>query len=502
MRANKAVYRWRPAAYWILPVLLLAFLASGCTTGINPVSGNRRALGYSWEEEKKLGQQADQQIQQQFGFYDDENLNAYVRRVGQEVLQESHLRRPDTPEKFRNTEFTFRVLDSPVINAMALPGGYVYVTRGLMAHLNNEAQLSLVLGHEVAHVAARHASQQAAKQQFAQLGLIAGAIGGEIAGLSGGSILQLGSQAAQLLFLSYSRDNEREADRLGVEYASLAGYKAQEGAAFFHSLERIQEQSGQDIPTWQSTHPDPGDRQERVAELAQQWAPKAPEQRVQQEEYYSSIEGIVLGQNPRQGFTQSGMFYHPELRFQFPVPRNFSVTNQPTVVAIVAPDQQAVIQFTISEGSSAQAAARQLAGQEGIQVIEQGPARSGRLPAYAVEARAQTQQGQTLHLLSYYVEYDGNVYNFLGVTEESRYATYENIFLDTMRGFAPLNDPEILNVEPTRLEIHPAGRTAAFQSFLPSPLPRDLTAEGVAIMNQVRLDQQIERGRPLKLPQR
>ena len=215
--AQPGLLRWTRA--WIV-LLIVALAASGCTTGVNPVSGNRRAYGYSWEEELRLGEQADQQIVQQYGLYDDEEVQAYVDRVGQDILEESHMRRADTPEQFRNTEFTFRVLDSPIVNAFALPGGYVYVTRGLMAHVNNEAQLAVVLGHEIAHVAARHASQQAAKQQFAQLGLIAGAIGGELAGVSGGNILQLGSQATQLLFLKYGRDNERESDRLGGEYAS------------------------------------------------------------------------------------------------------------------------------------------------------------------------------------------------------------------------------------------------------------------------------------------
>ena len=175
------------------------------------------------------------------------------------------MKREDTDQKFRETEFYFKVLDSPVVNAFALPGGYVYFTRGLMAHLNNEAQLSVVIGHEIGHVAARHASQRAMRQQLGQIAVIGGAVlGQELLGLPGGNILNLSSQAAELLFLSYSRDAERESDELGVEYAAMTGFTAAEGAEFFTSLKRISEQSGQSIPTMMSTHPDPGERENRI----------------------------------------------------------------------------------------------------------------------------------------------------------------------------------------------------------------------------------------------
>jgi len=232
----------------LMPLALIVVVgaSSGCvTTGTNPISGNKRAYAYSWEEEVKLGTEADKQIQQQYGIYENKELQQYVDRVAQKVLAESHMRRPDAQAKFRNTEFTFRVLDSPIINAFALPGGYVYVTRGLLAHLNNEAQLAVVLGHEIGHVAGRHASKQAAKQQFMQGLLVGGAVAGQVAfgGNVGENVLGLGGSAAQLLSLSYSRGNERESDQLGVEYATMAGYDAAEGAEFFTSLKRKQKQS-------------------------------------------------------------------------------------------------------------------------------------------------------------------------------------------------------------------------------------------------------------------
>ncbi|NBB73781.1 MAG: M48 family metalloprotease [Bacteroidetes bacterium] len=490
---------WTPAAI----VLLIATLfASGCTIGVNPVSGNRRAYGYSWEEELRLGRQADQQIVQQYGLYDNEEMQAYVDRLGRDILEESHMRRAGTPEQFRNTEFTFRVLDSPIVNAFALPGGYVYITRGLLAHVNNEAQLAVVLGHEIAHVAARHASQQAAKQQLAQLGLLAGAIGGELAGLPGGDILQLGGQATQLLFLKYSRDNERESDRLGVEYAAMNGYAVNEASRFFESLERIQEQSGQSLPTWQSSHPDPGAREQTMLELAEKWRAQLqqPLDKINQATYYDEIEGLVLGENPRQGFTRDGRFYHPDLRFQFPVPSAWQVNNQPRQVVMVSSNQNALMVFTIAQEDSPEAAAQELAGQQGLTVLEQGDERVSGLSARRVLAEGQTQQGQTVRMLAYFIAYDGNVYQFQGLTLASAYDTYRPTFQRTMRGFATLNDSSILSIQPTRLTVRPAERSASFEALVAGfGLPESFTINELAILNQLAVEEQVSAGRSLKL---
>lgn len=507
-----AVRRLRSVRWFSLRLLLpLLFLVStagtGCvTTGTNPISGNTRAYAYSWEEEVKLGTEADQQIQQQYGVYDDEELQQYVDRVAQEVLEESHLRRPDTPERFRNTEFHFRVLDSPIINAFALPGGYVYVTRGLLAHLNNEAQLAVVLGHEIGHVAGRHASKQGAKQQLMQGVLVGGAVASQVAfgGNVAENVLGMGGTAAQLLSLSYSRDNERESDQLGVEYASRAGYDAAEGAAFFTSLKRQSEQSGQDIPTWQSTHPDPGQREDTIVELAQEWAPKvdgSPTER-NQEAYYASIDEIVLGQNPRQGFTENEVFYHPEMEFQFPVPSGWQVQNQASQVAMIQPDQEAYVVFRISQSDTPAGAAEEFAGQDGITIVERGQDRVNGLDARRVMAEGKTQDGQTVRALATFIAYDGQVYVFQGMTPAQRYDTYRAALERPMNGFDVLRDSDKLNVQPTRLDVRPASRSAAFHTFVDEgALPEEMNSTDLAIINQLELDETVEQGRPLKLPQ-
>ena len=500
----------RPLRAWAFRLaVLFSFVAllPGCVqTGINPVSGNRRAYGYSWEQEVQLGREADQQIQQQYGVYEDEELQAYVDRVAQKVLEKSHMRRPDTPEQFRNTEFEFRILDSPIINAFALPGGYVYVTRGLLAHLNNEAQLAVVLGHEVGHVAARHSSKQAGQRQLMQGLLVAGAVAGQAAG--GGqaaqNVMGIGGQAAQLLSLSYSRDDERESDRLGVEYATMAGYEASEGAAFFTSLERKQEQSGQSIPTWQSTHPDPGQREQTIPELARQWQQRVgtPAATINQEDYFDQLRGVVMGENPRQGFAEDGVFYHPELAFQFPIPSGWQVINQPTQVALVQPDQNAFLVFGFAQEESPRTAASTFASQEGVTVVDRSSLSISGIPAERVLVEGQTQEGQTLRLLGYFFEYDGNVYRFQGVTAAGAYDTYRPSFTQSATGFARLTDASKLNIQPTRVQVEGASRSAAFQTFVDeSQLPGDMTLDDLAIMNQVYLGDPIEAGRLLKLPE-
>ncbi len=498
--------RRRSALWGLVPVLLLLLsVGTGCvSTGVNPVSGNTRAYGYSWEEEVELGQKADRQIQDQYGVYEDEELQQYVDEVAQKVLAESHIRRPDTPQRFRETEFHFRVLDSPIINAFALPGGYVYVTRGLLAHLNNEAQLAVVLGHEIGHVEARHASQQAARRQFTQGLLVGGAVLGQatLGGNVGRQVLNLGGTAAQLLSLSYSRDNERESDQLGVEYAVRAGYEAAEGAAFFGSLERKQEQSAQSIPTWQSTHPDPGARQQTIPKLAQEWKGKVqrPATSINQETYYGALERIVLGNNPRQGFTENDVFYHPDLEFRFSIPRRWTVQNQPRQVALIHPDQSAYMIFRFSGADTPEAAARELAGQDGLRVLERRATTVNGYDARRMLAEAQTQQGQTVRLLTYFIAYGGNVYEFQGLTLAGRYDTYRPNFERSMTSFARLTDPDKLNVQPKRLAIRAADRQAAFRTFIEGqPLPDGMTETDLAILNQIDLNDTVAPSRPLKL---
>ncbi len=485
-------------------IALFGVSQSGCVSYERSlVSGRKRAYGYTWQQEVELGREADQSIIAQYGLYDDDELEAYVDELGQELLQVSHLRREETPAEMRNTPFTFRLLDSPVVNAFALPGGYVYITRGLLSHLNNEAQLAVVLGHEIGHVVGRHASKRAAAQQFGQLGVIAVAVGaqGVFGGTAGEDVLNTAGTAAGLLFLSYGRDDERESDRLGVEYSALEGYEAGEGSEFFRSLKRLSERSGSSLPSFLSTHPDPGEREITIQRMAAEWKRRVDMNIVDQEEYLSRVDGIVVGDDPRQGYTEGNVFYHPTLRFQFPVPAGYQVINQPTQVAIVESNQNAIMVFSIaSDANSAQAAGTSFAAQEGVTVIEQGATRVNGLQAYDVQATAADNQGTTFRLVVRYIEYSGTVYSFLSYANQSAYDTYSSVFYQSLDGFRSLTDNSKINVEPKRLDVVTTSRSGTFRSFLPDPIPSGFTAEEIAIINQVNLDETIASGRRIKLP--
>lgn len=491
----------------VLSYLLIFFsfliFTNSCTVQRSPVSGNKRAYAYTWEQEKQLGADVDNEIIAQFGIYQDEELSEYVKAMSQDVLANSDMRREDTPEKYSETEFTFRVLDSPVINAFALPGGYVYVTRGLLAHLNNEAQLAVVIGHEIAHVAARHASQRGLTQTIGQVVAVGGAIlGQEFLGLSGENLLALSSQAAQLLFLSYSRDNERESDQLGVEYAAKTGYAAAEGAAFFTSLKRISENSGQELPSLLSSHPDPGEREQTIPRKAQQWKEQGYEQTIYDaEEYMNQIDEIIYGNNPRQGFSEDGMFYHPDLEFQFPVPENWQVINQAQQVALVSPEQNAVMIFQIdSEASNPQQSVQNFLTNNELQAESQrSTTSSGRWDAYVATTTAQGEQ-QDLGVYVYALEYGGNIYRFINYSSAAQYSSFEPNFEETTTEFDRLTDQQILNINPVRLNIIQTDRRARFSDLLPSSLPMNIQPEEIAILNQVQLDEMIEAGTTIKIP--
>ncbi|MDX1639858.1 MAG: M48 family metalloprotease [Balneolaceae bacterium] len=493
----------RLLTWLILPVLAVTITVTSCVVQKNPVSGKSRAYGYSWSEELKIGREADQQIQQQYGVYDDEELVNYVETLGQEILSVSHMRREDTDPKYRNTEFYFRVLNSPVVNAFALPGGYIYVTRGLLSHLNNEAQLAVVLGHEIGHVAARHASQRAFEQKVGQIALVGGAIAGqELLGLPGQDLLNLGSTATQLMFLKYGRDDERESDRLGVEYAAMRNYVAAEGADFFTSLKRISENAGQNIPSFLSTHPEPGEREKTIPRLAKQWEQKGYSQnRLNRDEYMNMIDGIIYGNNPREGFTRNDTFYHPDLKFSYPVPGGWRVINEPSRVILANQDGNAVMIMTIdSEASTARQSVQAFISQEGITVTGQSGTQNNGLEAYEATATAVTQDGTELGIFTYAVEFGGNIYRFIAYTTAAQFSAQKSNFTATAYGFDELEDPEILNIQPVRLEIINTDRSGVFRSFLPETLPMNITEEELAIVNQVQLDDEIEAGRYLKIP--
>jgi predicted Zn-dependent protease len=482
----------------ISSVVSVLFFLYGCVTDIVPATGERRYLGYTWQQETGIGKQASKEVTSLFGVYGDTNLGRYVTEVGNRVLATSHLRRPGADEQVRATPVTFTVLDSPVINAMALPGGYIYVTRGMLAQLNNEDQLATVIAHEIGHVAARHAARQAWQQQIGQGLLLGGAVLSQGLGLPAQNILNFGGMAAQLFLLRYSREDELEADKLGVEYAMAAGYDSREVIGLFQALDRMQEKEGQSMPSFLATHPNPGDRIQRIRELtsaARDSRTPNPDTR-----YLHAVEGLVLGEDPRQGFVQDNVFYHPDLGFRFPIPRGFKAVNQPSQVIMAEGQNRAVLGFTGTAESSAEAGAAKLLSQRGLRVVERGSTRINGFPAVGVLADAQTQNGQIVTFTTYFIEYRGKVYQFIGYAPQQLFGSFQSAFLQTIRGFAEIQDSRILARQPVRLTLLRVSRSAPFRELIPRALPAPFIPAEIAILNEADLNQEISPGKILKIP--
>src|SRR6476469_2108532 len=253
----------------------------------------------------KQGPKPDPQVIAQFGLLNNSNLQAFINQEGQRMVKISD----------RPGDYGFTVVDSPIINAFATPDGHVYFTRGIMAYFNNEAQFSGVLGHELGHITAQHGQKQQTRSTIAGIGMILGSVLAPRVMQSVGGIAQ---QVVGLGMLKYSRNDENEADGLGVKYSTKIGYDASYMADFFQTLERTEAQSGSSIPTFLSTHPNSADRYTRVKGLASQAKSTAGRITfaVNRNHDLKAIEGLTYGEDPRQGFVESSMFYHPDLKFQ------------------------------------------------------------------------------------------------------------------------------------------------------------------------------------------
>ena len=500
--------RRRPIFRW-LRGLCSGVVSLACTASVfaakepSLITGEKKSYGYSWQQELQLGAESDKEITEQMGLYENPEVQAYVAAVGNRVLQQSDFNSPTAPEIYRNTKFTFRVLDDPVVNAFALPGGYIYVTRGLLTHVENEAQLATVLGHEIGHVAARHSSQQARRSQWSQIGLIAGAIlGQQILGNKvpdiGQSVLQLGGQTLEMFMLRYSREAENEADTLGVNYALRSGYAAGESARFFQSLQRIGEREGKALPTWQSTHPDPGDRAQHVLQIASSM-PQGYATNIGEDAFLPHIDGMVIGEDPREGFARNGIFYHPTLHFQFPVAGGWKVDNQRAAVVMAEPNGRAMMGLKLAPGARARDAATQFAQQSKVQVTASGDTAVNGLPTTVIIGQAQTDQGN-VGVWDAFIEFEGKVYSLLGYAPTQVFEQMRPTFESVAGGFSPLRDASIANVQPAKIRLVRADRAAPFASFVPTSLPPEITAEEVAIMNQTALNDQVNQGRVLKIP--
>jgi len=463
-----------------LGILGLLFWTISCA--VNPVSGRRELMLLSDAEEVNLGRETDAQVVQENGIYEDPDLTAYLDTLCQRLGKVSH--RP-------NLNYQFKILDASVVNAFAVPGGYVYFTRGILASLNNEAELAGVMAHEIGHIAARHSAQQYSKAQFAQATLGVGLVVADVVGLSTLSgLTQLG---VGMLFLRFSRDNERQADSLGVEYASRANYDASRLADFFQILEQMNPGSDRSgLPSWFSTHPSPEDRVHAVRAQARQWQQKLALNNpvVNGDTYLRKIDGLIFGEDPRQGYVKDKIFYHPDLRFQFPVPDRWTFQNTPSQVQMVNEEKNAVILFGMEAGTSPGEVAKKFVTQTRAQVIRSNAIRVNHLSSQRVVSDVRTEKG-TIRIMSYFIEKDEKIFTFHGLSSAEKFQNVQALFEKTMSQFKELSDPNRINVKPDQIRVRLTRTSDTMGNTLRSlGVPND-QLEQVALLNGRQLNDRI-----------
>ncbi len=457
------------------------------------------------QQEKQQGQQAHADILQEFGGAMTGRQADYVRGVGQGIAVQSGL-------SSARTDFTVTLLNSPVNNAFALPGGYVYVTRQLMALMNNEAELAGVLGHEVGHTAARHSKQRQSRAQrnsiLGVLGTILGsAIGdnGGLLGTIGGALQGRSMQVAQLATLGFSRSQETQADDLGIRYLRGAGYDPMALSTMLASLAaqnsldvRVTGQDARQIPAWASTHPDPASRVAR----AQQQARSSPVAagRINRDMFLNALDGVLYADDPRQGIIDGQQFLHPDLRLGFTVPRGYGMSNGAQAVAISGSNGQA--QFTTAAYTGdmdayVRAAFQALAGQNSGAVNLGTISRTtvNGIPAAYATARANTDNGQVDITIYAYEFARDSAMHFAAVTPAGQAGQFDSLFASVRR----LSDAEARAIRPRRLEVFTVRRGDTVQSLSSRMAYRDYQLDRFLVLNALTASSTLAAGDKVKL---
>ncbi len=448
----------------------LALAVAACAT--NPVTGKRELSLISESDEITLGQQGKQEVAQTIGLTDDQTLQAYVSSLGMMLGPKSE--RPGLP-------WSYQVVEDASVNAFALPGGPVFVTRGLLTYANSEAQLVSVLGHETGHITAKHQVHEMSRQQIAGLALGVGMIVSPELQQFG----NLASEAMGVLFLKFSRDQETQADELGFRYTLQAHYDPHAMEQMFQTLERISNASGGKTPGWLSTHPDPGNRVAKTEQRIAAASPLPSGLKIDRDQYLQHLSGIVFGEDPRQGYFRGTTFLHPTLRFRLDFPGGWKTANQADQVVGVSPAQDAVLVLSLAGTTPPSEALTTFLGQQGLSGQQTGTSSINGLPSSLGSFSAQTDQGSLSGWVAF-VSLNGTTYRILGYSTTALENQYDAALRQAISSFQQLTDPQALNVKPQRITLVTLPRAMTVTEFnqtYPSVIP----LADVALINGVEV---------------
>ncbi len=457
---------------------------------VNPVTGKKEFMLLSESAEIGLGKEVDRGIRQEYGIYNDPGLNAYVAAVGQKLAPHTHR---------SHLQYHFAILDTPVQNAFAAPGGYIYITRGLLAMMNNEAELAAVLGHELGHVNARHSARAFSRNILLTIGLaVASELNEDIK-----KVAPFVAVASQLLFLKFSRSDEYQADSLGVEYSRKGRYAPGAMVSFFTSIQRLSVMKGSGhLPNFLSTHPLTPRRIERVREML---LPADAKLTVDRNPYLRRVNGLIYGTDPRQGYVEGGHFFHPGLRFYFRIPANWQVQNTPMRVTMAPKGGQAAIIFS-ARGSSqnldnySREALKEI---NNLKVVSNRFTSVNAFNAYEtvfnVPGNSSDQADNTIAGWLTCIRKGGTIFSFLSIASQANTSTYRNAINQTINSFRNLRSARHLKRQPTKVHLKSVQQKQTLKTFLlKHRIPQNSWQE-IALINLLQIDDVLQPNQLVKV---
>ncbi|MDJ0870055.1 MAG: M48 family metalloprotease [Myxococcota bacterium] len=478
-----------------MPLFLLAvavWSAVGCA--VNPVTGRRELVFMSPAREAALGAQAAAEVEAGIGLLDDPALTAYVSELGERLARHS-------PR--RNVTYRFYVADMPEPNAFALPGGYIYVSRGLLALANSEDELANVIGHEIGHVAARHAAQR--ETQAIGAGVLT-ALGSAAAGAAGGdaaarAVGQLGQAAAAGWIASYGRDQERQSDEVGQSLAAQAGWDPEGMADFMASIgrEEVLRTGRERLPTWLDSHPVPAERvrTNRARAVTLERAPPAPIAATRRE-FLARIDGLRIGPDPREGVFQGTRFLHPGMEFAFELPEGWEQRNMRTAVGAVAPDGSALVVLELQgPATEPRAAADQFAQANGLRLEQMREQHIGGYATLRALARAQLAQG-AIGLDLTWIAHPDAMLRLMGAAPLGQFDDHAARFRASARSFRSLRASERRAIRGRVLRVVEA-RSSETLAALSRRTGNVWSVQETAVVNALPKGVVLPRGEPIKI---
>jgi predicted Zn-dependent protease len=473
----------------LVPALISASFAA-CAT--NPVTGDRELSLMSEAQEIQTGRELDAEVRRQMGIYRDAALQQYVNDIGLRLARTSH--RPNIP-------WHFAVVDQPAVNAFALPGGYIYITRGILPYLSNEAELAGVLGHEIGHVTARHSAAAYSKATSAGVGLaLLGIFVPSTRPLQGVAETALG-----VLFLKHGRDDELQADRLGVEYSAKGGWDPEGIAGMLTTLARIDDATGsrRGVPNWLATHPAPADRVQQVRASVAQAKTSVPAQTRARDEaqFLTRIDGIVYGDSPEQGIVRGNSFLHADMRFELRFPEGWEIQNAPSQVAAKAPGEEAYMLLQLAQEASGSLESIAVGGMRnaGLRQVDGGRATINGLEAYVGTYQGTMQGVGEVIVRAAHIAHERRVFIFAGLAPGGVYDRVERSIAQSLRSFEPLSREEAARIQPNRIDLYTVRQGDTWQSIAKRSGEGNVPATTLAIMNNYDVNQEPRPGDRIKI---